>query len=112
MAGNFKLDRGPILERLGGDEEIFSMMVEMFLQDVENNCASLGNALNGGSLPALQREAHTIKGLLATFSDDEGAAEAHGVEQQAKKGDAGGLPEKVAFLQARMREVAEVLRQL
>lgn len=111
MAGNFKLDRGPILERLGGDEDIFSMMVDMYLQDVDNTCSALAGALDGGSLPALQREAHTIKGLLATFSDDEGAAEAHVLEQQAKQGDATGVAEKVAFLLARLREVAEVLRQ-
>ncbi len=112
MLGNFKLEREPILERLGGDEDIYAMMVDMFLQDVDNNCAALAGALDGGSLPALQREAHTIKGLLATFSDDEGAAEAHVVEQQAKQGNATGLAEKVSLLQARLREVAGVLRQV
>ena len=111
MAAAFVLDRASILDRLGGDEEIYAMMVDMFLGDVEGNCASIAAAFSDGDIKALQREAHTIKGLLATFSDDEGAAEAHVVEQQAKNGDATGLAEKVGFLQARLREVAEVLRQ-
>lgn len=110
MTGVFVLDRAAILERLGGDEEIYSMMVEMFLQDVENNCATLAAAVVAGVLPDLQREAHTIKGLLATFSDDEGAAEALAVEQKAKHGDLQGVDAAVLVLQTRLREVAAVLK--
>lgn len=110
MAGAFVLDRAVILERLGGDEEIYTMMVDMFLQDVEHNCASLAAALAGGEAPSLQREAHTIKGLLATFSDEAGAAEAYVVEQKAKNGEVQGLDAVVAVLQTRLREVASVLQ--
>lgn len=109
MAGTFVLDRASILERLGGDEEIYMMMVDMFLQDVENNCASLAAALAGGEVPALQREIHTIKGLLATFSDEAGAAEAYRVELQVRQGELQGLDKEVPLLQARLREVAGVL---
>jgi HPt (histidine-containing phosphotransfer) domain-containing protein len=112
MAEKFVLDRGVILERLGGDEEIFSMMVDMFLQDVERNCALLAEASAGGNLVALHREAHTVKSLLATFSDDAGAAEALLVEQQAKRGVAEGLAAQVDALQKRLQEVAAVLRGL
>ena len=110
MTGVFVLDRAAILERLGGDEEIYSMMVEMYLQDVENNCSALAASVVAGVLPDLQREAHTIKGLLATFSDDEGAAEAHAVEQKAKHGDLQGVDAAVLVLQTRLREVAAVLK--
>jgi histidine phosphotransfer protein HptB len=57
------------------------------------------------------REAHTIKGLLATFSDDAGAAKAFGIEQQAKTGEISGLQPAVAALQRRLYEVADVLRR-
>ncbi|MFZ2269591.1 MAG: Hpt domain-containing protein [Azonexus sp.] len=110
MAGVFVLDRATILERLGGDEEIYSMMVDMFLQDVENTCATLAAALLSGEAPTLQREIHTIKGLLATFSDEAGAAEAYRVEQQARNGNLQGLDNEVLAMQARLRLVAEVLR--
>ena len=109
MAKAFILDRGSILERLGGDEEIYSMMVDMFLQDVNNNCAAIASAFAAGDSQTLQREAHTIKGLLATFSDDVGAADAMLVERQAKKGENDGLADAVAGLQLRLREVAAVL---
>lgn len=109
MAGPFILDRAPILERLGGDEDIYAMMVDMFLGDVDNNCAALAEAFAGGDVEGVQRQAHTIKGLLATFSDDEGAAEALVIEKKAKTGELASLDEGVAYLQGRLREVAKVL---
>ena len=110
MADAFVLDRALILERLGGDEEIFSMMLDMYVQDVESNCATLAAAFASGDAAALQREAHTVKGLLATFSDDAGANEALAVEQMAKEGNTANLGGAVTALQARMRLVGEVLQ--
>ena len=110
MVGDFVLDRAAILERLGGDEEIYSMMVDMFLQDVDNNCTTLAAALADGKADVLQREVHTVKGLLATFSDDQGAAAAFAVEQQVKAGQVQALTGAVENLQARLREVASVLQ--
>lgn len=109
MAVAFVLDRASILERLGGDEDIYTMMVEMYLEDVDNNCAALAAAFDSGDVSAFQREAHTIKGLLATFSDDAGAAEAHQLEQLAKQGEIAGLGDAIAGVQQRLREVAAVL---
>lgn len=109
MAGAFVLDKAAILDRLGGDEEIYSMMVDMYLQDVDNNCATLADAAASGSMAALQREVHTIKGLLATFSDDAGAADAYQIEQQIKLGNPPDTQAVVQELQARLRVVAAVL---
>ncbi len=111
MLDVFVLDRAPILDRLGGDEEIFTMMIDMFLQDVDNNCATLTAALASGDPLLLQREAHTLKGLLATFSDDTGAERAFALEQKVKRGELAGLDAEVELLVARLREVAGVLAQ-
>ncbi|HJV92218.1 MAG TPA: Hpt domain-containing protein, partial [Azonexus sp.] len=73
------------------------------------NCATLAAAFASGDPAALKREVHTVKGLLATFSDDLGAAEALAVEQKAKHGEVAGLELAVAALQARLREVGLVL---
>ena len=110
MADAFVLDRALILERLGGDEEIFSMMLDMYIQDVESNCDILEAAFVSGDAAALQREAHTVKGLLATFSDDIGSGDALLIEQLAKDGNVSGLGGAVRSLQERMRVVADVLK--
>lgn len=105
----FVLDKASILARLGGDEEIYTMMVDMFLQDIDSNCATLAAALASGDAVELRREAHTVKGLLATFSDDAGAEEAAGVEKLASQGEIVTQVDAVAGLQQRLREVAAAL---
>ena len=111
MTEIFVFDRELILDRLGGDEEILTMMIDLYLQDVERTALSLVDAFDQGQADAFMREAHTIKGLLATFSDDAGAAKAFGIEQQAKTGEISGLQPAVAALQRRLYEVADVLRR-
>lgn len=105
----FVLDRPAILERLGGDEDIYSIMVDVFIQDVDGNCAALAAALQSGDAQVLQREAHTVKGLFATFSDDVGAADALAVEFRAKQGDLAGLAAAVEGIRQRLQEVKTVL---
>lgn len=109
MAAAFVLDRASILERLGGDEEIYAMMVDMFVADVENNCTALATALAAGDVESLKRAAHTVKGLLATFSDDDGAVEANFVEKNAREDELANLGPAVADIQSRLREVSAVL---
>lgn len=110
MASEFVLDKALILDRLGGDEEIFSIMLDMYLQDVEQNSADIAAAFATGDIAVLQRQVHTIKGLLATFSDDVGAESALALEQQAKTSGLAGLDDAVVALQARLYEVADVLK--
>ena len=106
----YTLDKLLILDRLGGDEEIFTMMIDMYLQDVDNNCTSLASALAAGNAPTLQREVHTVKGLLATFADEPGTELAFTLEQQIKLNGINGVDAQIADLQARLIEVAEVLK--
>ena len=109
MAEAFVLDRAAILDRLGGDEEIYAMMLDMYLSDFRSNCDALTAALAAGDAPTVRREAHTVKGLLATFSDDVGARDALLIEQQAKAGELAGLEQPVADICRRLHEVAGVL---
>lgn len=111
MAEQLVLDRVTILDRLGGDEEILAVLVDMFLQDADNYCAQIGAALASGDASLLQREAHTIKSLLATFSDEAGAKCAMQLEVRAKQGDLSGADRLVADIQARLRELAAVLEK-
>lgn len=111
MEQQFVLDKPAIMERLGGDQEIFQVMVDMYLQDVGIYSGQLAAALAAGDHRQLQREAHTVKGLLATFADDPGSAMAYALEQRLKRGESEGLAAGVADLQARLAVVAEVLRR-
>ena len=111
MALNFSLDKALILERLGGDEELLVTMADIFVQESEDYCHNLDQALLANDAGKLRREAHTIKSLLATFADDEGTALAQAIEQQAKDEQLDGLADKAEELKARLRQVVAVVRQ-
>jgi HPt (histidine-containing phosphotransfer) domain-containing protein len=111
MATPYILETDELLARLGGDKDIFNIMVDTYLEDVDLNCNALANALADGGAAAIQREAHTVKGLLATVGDNAGSAEAYLVEMRAKNGDIAGVETQILALQARLREVADVLRR-
>lgn len=106
----FVLDRPAILARLAGDEELYAVMVDMFIQDLDANCDALHGALQGGDGSTIVREVHSAKGLLATFSDDDGAAFALTVESRARAGELATLGPDIARICARLREVAAVLQ--
>ncbi len=111
MTAGLILDKATILDRLGGDEEIFVVMADMFLQDCENYCGEIDLALAAGDAVRLHREAHTVKGLLATFADDEGAALAGALEQRAKAALAlDGFGPATEEVKARLRLLAAALR--
>lgn len=105
----FVLDRQQILERLGGDEEIYAIMAETYIEDVDCNCAALAAALAADDLRSLQREAHTIKGLLAGFADPDGAAVAQALEHRLRRGELAELAAAVDGLQQRLQAVKRAL---
>lgn len=108
---DFVFDKANVLVRLGGDQEIFAVVIDMYLQDVDNVCARLATSLAADDAVALRREAHTVKGLLATFADEVGSDLALAVEVRAKHGECTGLRSMVTDLQARLQTVAAALRQ-
>lgn len=110
MTQHFVLDKALVLDRLGGDEEIFVMMVDLYLQDVDNYVQALSAAQEAADSVTLSREAHTAKGLLATFSDDAGTEVAYTIERQAKAGDLSGMQTLVPQLQEHLLVLAAVLR--
>jgi PAS domain S-box-containing protein len=106
-----KLDKASILERLGGDEELLQTLAQMFIADAPNYCQQLQEAFTSGDISSLSREAHTIKGVLSTFSDEAGTAIAYRIEQQAKQGNADGLASQVEELKQATLDLMAVLQQ-
>ncbi len=103
-------DRGEALERMGGDEELFQTLVDMFVADSEGYCSALARALADGDAATLHREAHTVKGLLATFSANAGAALALQLEQQARRGELQGADALVEAVSAAIRALVGALQ--
>ena len=101
-------DRADALARIGDDEELLATLIDMFIAEAPNYLAEIDNALQAADWPRLTRAAHTLKGVLATFSAERGAASARALEIAANATDAAACGkhaaqtriEVEAFLQA------------
>ena len=105
------LDKATLLERLGGDEDILREVAQLYLQEAENYCQNLAAAQASGVAVDLQRVVHTLKGLFATFVDEDGIALALSLEAALKAGRQAEAEAGVPQLQGLVRELAALLRQ-
>jgi len=110
MALARQLDKATMLERLGGDEDILREVAQLYLQESENYCRKLADAQASGVAANLQRVAHTLKGLFATFVDEDGVVLALNLELALKAGRQAEAEAGVAQLQGRVRDLAALLR--
>jgi two-component system sensor histidine kinase/response regulator len=80
-------DMDHTLERLGGDEQLFHEVIEIFLDDVPKHVAALGQAIAEGNTEAIERVAHTLKGELGYLGISEVSRKAREMEELGKKSD-------------------------
>ncbi len=81
-------DRADALSRIADDEELLATLIDMFVADAPNYLNEIDTALQDVDWPRLTRAAHTLKGVLATFSANRGEAVARALETAAKTADA------------------------
>jgi signal transduction histidine kinase/DNA-binding response OmpR family regulator len=79
-------DRAEAIGRLE-DEELYESLIEMFVVDAPNYLKSIDDTHVGGDAPGLARAAHTLKGVLATFSAKRAENVARELEYAAKNGE-------------------------
>ncbi len=102
-------DRAEALARIAGDEELLDTLIQMFRDDAPRYLSELDEALAASAWPRLARAAHTLKGVLATFSARRGERVTRELEEAAKSGRAADCPHLV--VRAR-REVESFLKAL
>ena len=106
-AGNY--DRAEVIERMGGDVELFQSIAAMFVEDSAGYRSALVAAVDSGDAETLQREAHTVKGLLATFSCEASAMMARDIEYLARDGAFDDAAARVPQLLTAIEDLAGAL---
>lgn len=76
-----------LLDRVGGDHEIFIELCDAFLDDAPRRLESIRAALVAGDARTVQREAHAYKGSAGAFDALDVVAVARQLEQLAAAGD-------------------------
>jgi len=74
-------DREEMLERLGGDTELLTDVLVVFLEECPRMMQEIRAAVDQGDPTSVRRTAHSIKGALLNISAAPAAAEADQLEQ-------------------------------
>ena len=103
-------DRADALARIGDDEELLATLIDMFIAEAPNYLAEIDNALQAADWPLLIRAAHTLKGVLATFSAERGAASARALEIAANAMDAAACGKHAAQTRIEVEAFLQVIK--
>jgi HPt (histidine-containing phosphotransfer) domain-containing protein len=104
-------DPQAMLDRLDGDRELASMLVEVYRQDCTQLLSDLSAGLETGNLSEVVRAAHSLKGLAANFEAIEASQVAATVEKMAHAGDMSGAARGVPQLQLHLSELRTALER-
>jgi len=97
-AGLPVFDRADALSRIGDDEELLNSLITMFIEDAPRYLTEIDAALAAADWPRLGHAAHSLKGVLATFSARRGTELASQLEQAGKNGQAAVGAELIPLL--------------
>ncbi len=82
-------DRADALSRVAEDADLLNTLLDMFIANAPNYVGEIDTALAARDWTRLARAAHTLNGILATFSARRGEAAARALEQAARSLDEG-----------------------
>lgn len=91
-------DRGELLARLMGDEELLQQILAGFLEDIPQRIRALEQGLEQGDTLLVRRQAHTIKGAAANVGAPTLRQVAWQLEQAAETADPGNTQTLMAAL--------------
>ena len=102
-------DREDLLQRLMGDEELATMVIEGFLGDAPSQLARLQAHLDAGEIVAVRHQVHTLKGASANVGGERVRQAAIRMELAAKSDDLAGACAEWPALSERFEELRQAL---
>ncbi len=101
-----------ILNRLGGDWELFQELIQIFTEDAPEIVNEIKRATESKNATQLEIASHGLKGLASNFSKNEVETLAARLEQSAKTNQWDGVRESVDKLDSAVDLVVDELRSL
>ncbi len=106
------VERGALLDRLGGDVQLMSDLIDIHLSQCPGLLAAARRAFEENNGPELARLTHTLKGSAGNLLALEAAEIAGRLETFAEQGDISRARETMAALECEMERVEHGLRAL
>ncbi len=99
-----------VLDRLGGDEELLSEVVELFIEEVPDILSKLKDALDSGDWDSAAKLAHTLKGSSSNVGAESFASLALELEDDSKKKNSARAKKTYHMLQAEFAAVESFVK--
>jgi HPt (histidine-containing phosphotransfer) domain-containing protein len=106
------LDRNALINRVEGDMELLSDIIELFKQDSVRQIAAIRDAIGKRQADAVRRAAHTLKGTCGNLGAPEAAARALELERLAATGDLSRAQDILRALEVQIERAAKLLDDL
>ena len=104
-------DKPFALDRVGGDEDLFSELVAIFLAESPGALARVHEAVSSGDPEAIIEAAHSLKGSMGILAANDAVAAAQAVETLGRSGDLRGIQEAAAALSVEVRRLTSALER-
>jgi signal transduction histidine kinase/DNA-binding response OmpR family regulator len=105
------IDRESLLNRVGGDEELLTEIVQLFLVDCPLRVAAIREAVASGNADEIRLTAHALKGSASNMSADALTAAARTLERLGTERRVEAAPAALRELAAQALLALDVLRQ-
>jgi HPt (histidine-containing phosphotransfer) domain-containing protein len=106
------LNRASILERLEGNQELLTELIQLFLGEAPLLIEAMRTALQKGDMRELGRSAHSMKGAASNFSAYGAVSAASQLENDANKGDSESAKAGLATLEVVVERLLPELANL
>jgi two-component system, sensor histidine kinase and response regulator len=104
-------DRGELLQRLSGDEDLLADVVKMFVEDCPRRIEAIKAGVARGDAAQIRSEAHALKGAAGNLSAGGVSAAARAVEAAAAEGRLEAIGESCQRLIAEADRLLALLRR-
>ena len=106
------LNRASILERLDGNQELLTELIQLFSGEAPHLIEAMRNALQQGDMRELERYAHSMKGAASNFSAYGTMSAASMLENDAKNGNSESAKASLATLEVAVERLLPQLANL
>jgi signal transduction histidine kinase/HPt (histidine-containing phosphotransfer) domain-containing protein len=102
-------DHAGVLDRLQGDKDLATIVIEGFLKDIPHQIQTLKDLVESGDTAGSARQAHLIKGASATVGGERLRKVAAEMEKAADAGDMGTVGNRIADLEAKFLQLRNAI---
>ena len=106
------IDMDEVIERVDGDVELLSEMVELFLDDCPRLLSQIRESIAHHDNKLLERNAHIIKGAVGNFSAAPAFEAAYRLEEMGRDGDISHAEEAYTTLEGELERLEPTLMTL